>query len=46
LVSYLRSIAFGIAPGKRLIDPDFLEESDGKYLEQSVERAVQVKAPF
>ena len=44
MVSYLRSIALGIVPGKCLIDRDFLEEGNGKNLEQSVERGVQVEA--
>ena len=44
MVSYLRSIAFGIASGKRLIYRDFLEERDRENLEQCVERGVEGEA--
>ena len=44
MVSYLRSIVFGIVSGKRLIYRDFLEERDREYLEQCVERGVEGEA--
>ena len=44
MVSYLRSIVFGIVSGKRLIYEDFLEERDRENLEQRVERGLEGKA--
>ena len=44
MVSYLRSIVFGIGSGKRLIYRDFLEEGDRENLEQCVERGVEGEA--
>ena len=41
MVSYLRSIVFGIVSGKRLIYRDFLEECDRENLEQCVERGIE-----
>src|SRR5438045_2364470 len=44
LVSYLRSIVFGVVSVKRLIHRNFLEECDREDLEQCVERSVETEA--